>query len=409
MRLSASTAATYAAMLGKLLPRGPIWSAGQAALGALLTAFGAELNAVHARLVDLMEEAFPNTADELLADWLRVWGLPGPCSTMPATDAAKRELLAGKVAAQGGQSRAYFIGVVRAVLGDLTASVTIEERPNGVPFRVSINRVGDRLGGVVGLHVWIVHIPTGTSATKEDAIDCIVQAYKPAHTIVTVQPTVFAYYSSPGGGGNYAEASTSVAALAVFPGAGAPVASIVFWARNMSAGDLRIGDAADNPVCIIYSDAGVTTVDMTSVEANMASAVSASGDMSGASWSQVCAVLNGTTITVYGDGVAGTPVAYPAGTWVACADLLIDMIGDIRNIMVIDRAITADEVAALFAAGETHDVLTETVLSATEVWAGGQSIPVVLHTPAVAGSVANSGDGGACSLVLNGDFTSELD
>lgn len=186
MKLTASTAATYAAMLGKMLPRGPIWDRAQGALGALMTALGAELNAVHARLVDLMEEAYPDTANELLADWLRVWALPGPCATMPTTTAGKRELLAGKVAAQGGQSRDYYIGVIRAVLGDLTATVTIVERPYGDVLRAWSGRAWDTVGGRGGAHYWRVILPIGTSATQIDAVTCILNAYKPAHTVVEV-------------------------------------------------------------------------------------------------------------------------------------------------------------------------------------------------------------------------------
>lgn len=187
MKLTTSTAATYAAMLARLLPRGPIWDRLNAALGGILTALGTEINAVHARQVDLMEEAYPDTADELLDDWLRVWGLPAPCSTMPATDAGKRELLAGKVAAQGGQSRAYFIALGRTVLGDPLANVTVEELPEGSPFRVSENRVGDRLVGVGYVHHWVLHMPTTTSATQQDAIECLVNKYKPAQTSATVE------------------------------------------------------------------------------------------------------------------------------------------------------------------------------------------------------------------------------
>jgi len=231
VKLTASTAATYAAMLGKLLPRGPIWDGAQAALGALLTALGAELNEVHARLVQVMEEAYPNTADETLSDWLRVWGLPGPCSTMPATDDGKRELLAGKVAAQGGQSRAYYIGIVRAILGDLEAVVTITERPYGTTLYAWSGSAWDTLGYTGGAHFWRVTLPSGVTDTQLDAIDCVLQAFKPAHTVLVLRSTTCS------GGGDPADLVISDAASYDFGNVAAGAgATHVFTLTNIGLG-----------------------------------------------------------------------------------------------------------------------------------------------------------------------------
>lgn len=378
MKLSASTAATYAAMLGKLLPRGPIWDGAQAALGGLLTALGAELNEVHGRLVDLMEEAFPNTADEMLADWLRVWALPGPCSTMPTTDAGKRELLAGKVAAQGGQSRAYYIGIVRAILGDLEATVTITERPYGNVFRAWSGRAWDSVGGRGLAHYWRVTLPSGTTPSQVDAVDCVLQAYKPAHTVLEVIGLVSAYYESPGGAGDFLEASTSLAAREIFPASGTPIDwSIGFWLeREAGTADelclFSVSDEADpgyestlqalvfDPV--VSSD-GIS-INLDGVPGSVSLGISPYPDTS--TWTRFGFTFDATLgeLRVFVDGVEVAADADPSFAWVPGSIFRLlglfaggqELDGRIRNILINNRAHSADEEAALYAAGKSHDL-----------------------------------------------------
>ena len=378
MKLSASTAATYAAMLGKLLPRGPIWDGAQAALGGLLTALGAELNEVHGRLVDLMEEAFPNTADEMLADWLRVWALPGPCSTMPTTDAGKRELLAGKVAAQGGQSRAYYIGIVRAILGDLEATVTITERPYGNVFRAWSGRAWDSVGGRGLAHYWRVTLPSGTTPSQVDAVDCVLQAYKPAHTVLEVIGLVSAYYESPGGAGDFLEASTSLAAREIFPASGTPIDwSIGFWLeREAGTADelclFSVSDEADpgyestlqalvfDPV--VSSD-GIS-INLDGVPGSVSLGISPYPDTS--TWTRFGFTFDATLgeLRVFVDGVEVAADADPSFAWVPGSIFRLlglfaggqELDGRVRNILINRRQHSAAEEQALSDAGPRHDV-----------------------------------------------------
>lgn len=177
----------YQLMLGELLPRGPIWDIfSNAGLGGLMAGLGVEAVRLHNRIVDLMLEAYPSTADELLDEWEEVYGLPF-CDDAPPTDDLRRAALAARVRAQGGQSPAYYIELARTVLGDPNANVTVEEFPNGVPFRVSVNRVGDRLVDVGEVFSWILHVPTTTTADQLAIIECLVEHYKPAHTVATVE------------------------------------------------------------------------------------------------------------------------------------------------------------------------------------------------------------------------------
>lgn len=158
-------------------------------LGAVLKALGDLFADFHGRVIDFLAEADPRTTDELLAEWERVYGLP-LCDDAPTGDDERRAALAGRVAAVGGQTPAYYIDLAWAVLeqtgyGRATDPdlVTIEETPYGEPFRVG-DRVGGRLGSVTDLSHWILHLPADTSADLAAIIECLVERYAPAHTVV---------------------------------------------------------------------------------------------------------------------------------------------------------------------------------------------------------------------------------
>lgn len=177
----------YQLMLGELLPRGPIWDIfSNAGLGGLMAGLGVEAVRLHNRIVDLMLEAYPSTADELLDEWEEVYGLPF-CDDVPPTDDLRRAALAARVKAQGGQSPSYYIELARTILGDPNANVTVEEFPNGVPFRVSVSRVQDRLVSVSEIFSWVLHVPSTTTADQLAIIECLIEHYKPAHTVATVE------------------------------------------------------------------------------------------------------------------------------------------------------------------------------------------------------------------------------
>ena len=191
-----STDRAYIDAILQLYPRGPIWdgrttrtrAASEHALGAFITGTAAEPKRLHNRFVDLIAEADPRTTDELLDEWLEAWGLPAPCGALPATDVEKRAQLAAKWAAQGGQSRAYYIGLVYLALpggADYLASglewVYIEEQPYGRPFRVGTGVAGDPLNGEGAQFYWKIHMPAGEDGTL---VECLVDHFKPAHTVV---------------------------------------------------------------------------------------------------------------------------------------------------------------------------------------------------------------------------------
>jgi uncharacterized protein YmfQ (DUF2313 family) len=160
----------------------------------MLTALAVEFARIDMRAAELREEADPRTTVEMLPDWERVAGLPDPCAGQAQTLAERRQRLVAKLAARGGQSIAYFVGIA----AQLGYTVTIEE------FRVftCVSRCIDALNPPPWQHAWRVRAPTNTVRTMtaesgcdeplaswgNQILECVIGRLKPAHTHV-----IFAY------------------------------------------------------------------------------------------------------------------------------------------------------------------------------------------------------------------------
>jgi uncharacterized protein YmfQ (DUF2313 family) len=124
---------------------------------------------VDSRAADLLEqESDPRLTLELLPDWERNWGLPDPCYTAPQTISERQRALVQRMTIEGAQSRAFFIEVA-AYIG-YTISIS-EYRP----FIVGIDRVGDSrtIGtGVEQYNEWhqIIVDPLGKSPIAVGAL-----------------------------------------------------------------------------------------------------------------------------------------------------------------------------------------------------------------------------------------------
>lgn len=231
------------------------------------------------------------------------------------------------------------------------------------------------------------------------------------------------YYVSPGGAGDYAEASTALAAATIFPGAGVPAEfTLAFWVKravtdtfdeflfeaktgtpnealfvylsdpnndNYFQGFFAGGDSGSASIYAAYPDI--------SGWAHVVFTVSVSGDGATLSCRINGVEIGADTQTIALDAVGSSFALLSTATGAAPLD------ASIRNIHIFDRALTSGEIAALYAAGPTHNIR-----AATGAWTGGTAV-VSWDTPAVAGVVVNSGTGGACNLVLNGAVTSEVD
>ena len=106
------TADAYLGQVQALLPPGLAWTREQdAVLTLLLQGLAEELARVDGRADDLVDEADPRTALELLQEWEAVCGYPDECLESGATPQERRAAVVARLTARGGQSRAYFIAL----------------------------------------------------------------------------------------------------------------------------------------------------------------------------------------------------------------------------------------------------------------------------------------------------------
>ena len=206
------TGADYAQAFAALLPQGEAWPRDpdrdlMLYVGGQASVWG---DVVDARAADLLErESDPRTTLEMLVEWERAFGLPDPCVDEPLTIADRRTALLNRMTTEGGQSRAFFIGVA-ALLG---YTITIKEWS---PFMVGISPVGDtRPTGTAGEQYpweigppemrfyWSIKVgtvrlswfragPSGGQAGLDPHLriavatdlECLMRRWKPAHTEV---------------------------------------------------------------------------------------------------------------------------------------------------------------------------------------------------------------------------------
>lgn len=184
----------YRSLLKALLPPGRAFPREPGTtLDGLLGAMAQELARVDARGEQLLTEVIPSTTSEMLADWERAAGLPDNCSgSLAETMQGRRADLVSKLAAQGGQSKAYFI----ALAARLGFTITIDEFR---PFRAGMSTAGDDLTNGDWVFTWRVNGPpvpvirfaAGQSNAGEPlaswgntALECRLNRLKPAHTII---------------------------------------------------------------------------------------------------------------------------------------------------------------------------------------------------------------------------------
>lgn len=424
----------YRGMVSALWPRGPIWDQAQPGVGGLTDGLALEATRFHNRLVALMREAFPATADELLAEWEEVFGLP--LCTAPTTDDGRRLALAGRVAARGGQSRAYYIDLAWRVLeadGELVRAddpegVWIEERPFGAPF-VAWGSNAWEFGSPTGsVFYWILHLPAGASEEKTQIIECLLCRFKPAHTVL-VRDDASYVCETPG----EPEAPTSTLGFYYhFPGSGTDDVAladigaiehqtIMFWMRVTGAdegGNLLEVQNDYGETYEVYLAAGADFIlELTVDNASFAGTSGASPVIAFGAWDFYSVEITpglgsegGGVGRMYRNAVeiletTGTPFeggASPGGFGGSIKFQGINLnVADVANIKTMNRVLTSVERTSLHAAGPQHDYR-----ASTGDWVGDTG-GIYWRDADVAGTVENIGTAGTADLVLAGDTTSE--
>ena len=189
----------FAQVIENELPTGQAWSRDPANplmdwVNGCAQIWG-DVSAAAAQL--LLVESDPRYTRDLLTDWETTLGLPDPCLTITPTLPERHTALVQKLSTQGGQSRAYFIGVAAS----LGYEIDIREF---VPFAFGRSSFGGSRGQIQGPGVrfyWTVRIKQpratrfcfGTSSFGRDSfleiiratdLECIFKRWKPAHTVV---------------------------------------------------------------------------------------------------------------------------------------------------------------------------------------------------------------------------------
>jgi uncharacterized protein YmfQ (DUF2313 family) len=197
----AHTQAEYLSALQGLMPPGLAWptdppATQTAVLAGLAASFAAEDQAA----LDLLADAFPGTATNLLAEWEQTLGLPDPCEGVAPTLQQRRGQVVTRFANEGGQSIAYLLRIAEG-LG--YQDVSIQEY---APFRAGVDGADTAIRDESWASTFQVTVPdfrvfyfsADVSAAGEalltiqnDVIVCAINGVKPAHTFAI-------FYSPPG-------------------------------------------------------------------------------------------------------------------------------------------------------------------------------------------------------------------
>jgi len=167
-------ASDYRRMLQALLPVGPAWPRDEGAvLTDLLAAWAEEFARLNARADDLLNEADPSTASELLPEWELDYGLGGEGAA-----ADRQAAIEGAMNARGGVSPQYFMDLAAAAGVGIALSFYR-------PFQVGRSTVGETLSNGTWLFTWNVIGPASTSTELQAELEALFLKLKPSHTAVT--------------------------------------------------------------------------------------------------------------------------------------------------------------------------------------------------------------------------------
>lgn len=185
------SAADFADVILALLPQGLIWprdpdSVLAQAVNCLSPAWARHTLANNNLLVD----AFPATAAQLLTEWEETLGLPDPCAGEAPTLQQRQAQVVARLANSGGQSVAFYIAYAQS----LGFAVTVSEF---APFRAGQSRAGQPTGTQDWFFTWRINAPSQTvtyfvagqsgagqalETWGSPVLQCELMAIKPAHT-----------------------------------------------------------------------------------------------------------------------------------------------------------------------------------------------------------------------------------
>lgn len=183
----------YRAQLAALLPTGLAWPRDpDSTLQRLLAAWSESYARVDARAQELVAESDPRAALALLPDWARVAGVPDACvDDAPTTDALRAQLLR-RLTDLNSPTPAYFVALAAAFGFAITITefspTTVEDDVDApildLPWAYTwqVNAALD--GDVAPISVEDDVDALLESWNANDALECLINRAKPAHTTV---------------------------------------------------------------------------------------------------------------------------------------------------------------------------------------------------------------------------------
>lgn len=201
MAMSARTAQDYALSFAALLPPGIAWNREpDSRLSRLLLAWGDELARADARVFALITELDPREANELLADWERIVGLPDPCVTARVdelTSRQRRDMAHARLTMVGGQSAAWYKARLNAFGYDVeisefalhnvdsTVAAPLYAPPWNCAWKITAARAEIRIFAVTDT------VADPLAWWGDASLECLIRAIAPAHSL-----PVFAYLNT---------------------------------------------------------------------------------------------------------------------------------------------------------------------------------------------------------------------
>lgn len=160
----------YADLLGRLLPRGPLFRVFvRSRLRALLEAFGNELARLNAAADFLRMDSWPGTCDSgSVDDWSAALAMT---EAQKASESTLREQMEQKLVRVGGSNPAALVDQVKSVFG---VDISVQEFEN--EFFEAAN-----------VFYWWISFPGGEpDAETSQAIVAFLESIKPAHTVLFI-------------------------------------------------------------------------------------------------------------------------------------------------------------------------------------------------------------------------------
>lgn len=191
-------ASDFVGAIHALMPRGIAWPKDPSSIMGQVIAGLAPTWVRHTQANNnLLVDAFPATAVQLLPEWESALGLPDPCAGESPTLAGRQQQVVARFTNSGGQSIPYFIAFAKTLGYSVTATEFTQ-------FRVGQQAMGSPVANQDWGFTWQINSPlntvsyfrTGQSNVGQPlaswgnaVLQCELTAIKPAHTYLN-----FAYH-----------------------------------------------------------------------------------------------------------------------------------------------------------------------------------------------------------------------